>query len=329
MNFYKFEPRQVGHRFKCSQLLKDHSTIHLHCNRLAKVFSFPYPLYHYSFVLQLHTIMRVSSCFISAVILLAGQSQSAPIFGLDGGLLSTNDQLLGGLTHTVNALPVTGELTHGLLGVSNDGSTEARSTDGLLGESKLEDVLNAPKTNSLLGGSQSGGLLNLSGYDGGSSLLKTHGLLGESSLRKRISLPLIGELGSFNGFASKAKSITSSVGSKLGGLLRRRDTRSSLPSLNSVLSKIPGVGYLPGVPNIPALSSLPGISDIPGLNLVPGLGSTTAASGLGATVTRIATTHERATMATLTDGPAQGINTAFTGFFGGLSQVPVTLDNFF
>ncbi|WAR57783.1 hypothetical protein PtB15_5B13 [Puccinia triticina] len=38
MNFYKFEPRQVGHRFKCSQLLKDHSTIHLHCNRLGKSF---------------------------------------------------------------------------------------------------------------------------------------------------------------------------------------------------------------------------------------------------------------------------------------------------
>ncbi|WAR63600.1 hypothetical protein PtB15_17B200 [Puccinia triticina] len=278
--------------------------------------------------------MRVSYSFVSTVILLAGRSQSAPILGLDGGLLNTNDPLIGGLTHTLNALPATGELTNGLLAVSKEGSTEVLSTNGLLGQPEVTDVLAVSKSNSLLGGSKSGGLLNLSGYNGGDSILKTHGLLGNSSLKKRLSLPLIGELGSLDGFEAKAKSMASAVGSKLGGLFRRNSNIQSTlpavtPAVSSALSKVPLVGYMPGIPKLPAASTLPGINVIPGLNLIPGLGSTTAASGLGATVNQIAGTHERATIATLTDGPAEGLNTAFTGFFGGMSQAPVVFDHIF
>lgn len=273
--------------------------------------------------------MRVSYSLVSTVILLAGQSRPAPIIGLDGGLLSTNLQLLGGLTNTIKAVPVAGQMTNGLLGVSKDGASAGLiTTDGLHGDSKLAEVLEASKPDSSVEGSRSGELLTISGKDGSDSLLDTHGLLGQPPLKKRFSLPLIGEVGAFDGFTTKAKSMASDLGSKVSGILRRRSIQPSSASATSALSNIPGIGYIPGMPNLPAMSTLPFVGSIPGLGLVPGLGSTTAASGLGATVSNVASAHKTATEAAL-DGPMNGINSAFLGTWGGFSKAPTALGSFF
>ncbi|KAA1133191.1 hypothetical protein PGTUg99_025419 [Puccinia graminis f. sp. tritici] len=273
--------------------------------------------------------MRVSYSLVSTVILLAGQSQSAPILGLDGGLLSTNLQPLSGLTHTIKGVPVAGQLTNGLLGEFKDGASAGLlTTDGPDGGSKLAEVLEVLKPDSLVEGSKSGDLLTLSGYNGRDSLLETHGLFGKSPLKKRFSLPLIGEVGVFDGFTTKAKSMASDLGSKLSGILRRRSTLPSLPSPTSALGNMPFVGYIPGMPSLPAMSTLPFVRSIPGLGLVPGLGSTTAASGLGATANNIASAHRTATEAAL-DGPMNSINSAFLGTWGGFSKAPTAVDSFF
>ncbi|EFP81451.1 hypothetical protein PGT21_033180 [Puccinia graminis f. sp. tritici] len=274
--------------------------------------------------------MHVSCSVISAAILLAGQSQSAPILGLDDGLLSTNLQLLGGLTHTIEGVPVAGQLTNGLLGVSNDGTSAGLlTTHGPDGGSKLAEVLEASKPDSLVEGSKSGGLLTVSGKDGSDSLLDTHGLFGKSTLRKRFSLPLIGEVAVFDGFTTKAKSMASDLGSKLSGILRKRSTQP-LPSPTSLLSNLPVVGYIPGMPALPAISSLPVVRNIPGLALIPGLGTTSAASGIGAAVNSIASVHRSATEAAL-DAPMNtintGINSAFLGAVGAVSGAPAAVDS--
>ncbi|EFP81450.1 hypothetical protein PGTUg99_025471 [Puccinia graminis f. sp. tritici] len=276
--------------------------------------------------------MRVSCSLVSTVILLAGQSQSAPILGLDGGLLSTNLQLLGGLTHTIEGVPVAGQLTNGLLGVSNDGTSAGLlTTDGPDGGSKLAEVLEASKPDSLVEGSKSGESSTIPGKDGSDSLLDTHGLLGESSLNKRFSLPLIGEVGVFDGFTTKAKFMASDLGSKLNGILRRRTAQSSSPSAISALRNMPFIGYMPGAPNLPAISTLPFVRSAPGLALIPGLGTTSAASGIGSAVDSIASAHRNATEAAL-DGPMNGINTsinsAFIGIMSGVGNAPTSVDSF-
>lgn len=193
--------------------------------------------------------MRVSCSLISSLIWLAGQSHSAPIRGLG---LGNNYEILGG-TPTSKALPVKGGLNDSLLG-------------GLLGDSKSGGVL---------GGSESGKLLTVTGYNGGDSLISTNGLLGAASLKKRLSLPLIGDLGSFDGFKTKVELMAAGVGSKLSGLLRKRDIA---PALTSTLSHVPIIGYMPGFGTLPAASTLPGISSLPGINFFSGLGTSPSSS---------------------------------------------------
>jgi hypothetical protein len=246
--------------------------------------------------------------------------------------LGTNlDQLLGGLTHTIKGVPVAGQLTNGLLGVSKDGASAGLlTTNDVDGESKLAEVLEASKPDSAVEGSQSGELLTTSGKDDTDSLLDTHGLLGKLPLKKRFSLPLIGEVGAFDGFTTKAKSMASDLGSKLSGILRKRSTQPSLPSPTSLLNNLPFIGYIPGMPTLPAISSLPVVRNIPGLALIPGLGTTSAASGIGAAVNSIASVHRSATEAAL-DVPMNTINTsinsAFIGAVGAVSDAPVIVDS--
>lgn len=200
--------------------------------------------------------MRVSCPLISTIILLADQSQSAPILGPNR--LESHDGLVGRMTHSVMILPATGGLNNGLLGKW--------------------------KSDGLSGGSPAGKLLTGTGGSAHAALVSPTGLSGEPTLKKPLSLPLINELRSFAGGAgTKAQSMTSGLGSKLNGLLPKRDTFSAV---DAALEKTPFIGYLPGMAKLPAIPSLPIIRDIPGMSLIPGLGTTKAPSGLVAGLTQ-------------------------------------------
>lgn len=212
--------------------------------------------------------MHVSYCLISAVAILAGRFQSAPILGLDGGLLGTNLQPLGGLIHPIKAVPMAGQLTNGLLGVSKDDATAGLiSINGLHGEPKDADVKAKPMAFDL--GSKLSGILrvrrrteqpSLPSPTSGSTLSNTPfigympgmpALPALSSLpiiRSAPGLPLIPGLGT--------TSAASGIGSAVDGIAsaRRNATEAALDgpmngmstSLNSAF-----LGLMGGVSNAP------------------------------------------------------------------------------